>query len=376
MNRRDFLSLSATGIIGLGISSLPLPVFAKGRNEKSYSIVILGDTHFDVDPPSVYHSHYMEKNDWLNKVQRAEFARNGEMWKDRCPRLLHQASRLIGKDTKMVFQMGDLIQGDCGNGEVHKKMLGDAMNRIKGETQGLPFVTVVGNHDIRGVDAKSAYHEFMPARMSEELKKSITKTTFGFNIGDDAYIFVDFNDPDDAEIDRILDETKQARYTFFITHGPVFPSDDKSCRWFFHGGDSAQHTQARLHFREAFAKRNTIVLCGHTHCTDFMDWYGDGGRITQMTMSSVWTSDAQKKYTVRSEGADQYGMLRKKIMETPDGANLKDETALFDEYRPGIRQHTNSRSQGSYKLNVSKKHVTIDFYAGDSTEISHQFIIR
>ena len=107
-----------------------------------------------------------------------------------------------------------------------------------------------------------------------------------------------------------------------------------------------------------------------------MDWYGDGGRITQMTMSSVWTSDAQKKYTVRSEGADQYGMLRKKIMETPDGANLKDETALFDEYRPGIRQHTNSRSQGSYKLNVSKKHVTIDFYAGDSTEISHQFIIR
>ena len=68
-------------------------------------------------------------------------------------------------------------------------------------------------------------------------------------------------------------------------------------------------------------------------------------------------------------------MLRKKMMEKPD-SNLKDESALFDEYRPGIRQHINSRSQGSYKLNVGKKQVSIDFYGGDSEEVSHRFIIR
>ena len=105
-----------------------------------------------------------------------------------------------------------------------------------------------------------------------------------------------------------------------------------------------------------------------------MDWYGDGGRITQMTMSSVWTSEKQKTYTVRSEGADQYGMRREKRRQ--EGEDLKDERALFDEYRPGIRQYTNSSAQGCYKLNVSKKHVTIDFYAGDSEEVSHQFVIR
>ena len=374
MKRRDFLALSATGIVGLGLSSFPLSMLAKGRGEKSYSLILLGDTHFDVDPATVYHANYMEKTDWLNKVQRAEFARNGEMWKDRCPRLLRRANQLIDKDTRMVLQMGDLVQGDCGDGEVHKKMLADALDRMKGELNGLPFVSVVGNHDIRGVDAKQAYHQFMPGRMSQELGKTVTKTTFGFNIGDDAYIFIDFNNPDDAEIDRLLDETKGARHTFIVTHGPVFPADINSCRWIFHGGGSKAETEARRHFRQAFAKRNAIVLCGHIHTTEFMDWYGDGGRITQMTMSSVWTSEKQKTYTVRSEGADQYGMRREK--RRLDGEDLKDERVLFDEYRPGIRQYTNSSAQGCYKLNVSKKHVTIDFYAGDSEEVSKQFVIR
>lgn len=245
---------------------------------------------------------------------------------------------------------------------------------MKSETQGLPFVTVVGNHDIRGVDARSTYDQYMPARMSEELNKTITKTTFGFNIGEDAFIVIDFNSPDDAEIERLLDETKGACHTFIMTHGPVFPADITSCRWIFHGGASEAETEARRHFRQAFARRNAIVLCGHIHQTDFLDWYGDSGRITQMTMSSVWTSEKQKQYSVRSEGAADYGMLRER--RRLNGEDLKDERALFDEYRPGIRQHINSSSQGCYKLNVNGKHVTIDFYGGDSQEISQRFTIK
>ena len=338
MNRRDFLTLSATGIIGLGASSFPLSLFAGGKRDKSYSLIILGDTHFDADPPSIYHSLYNEPNEGRNTAHRSEFTRNGEMWKDRCPRLLKRASQLIVEDTRMVLQMGDLIQGDCGSGEVHRKMLADALDRMKSETQGLPFVTVVGNHDIRGVDARSTYDQYMPAR------------------------------------ERLLDETKGARHTFIMTHGPVFPADITSCRWIFHGGASEAETEARRHFRQAFARRNAIVLCGHIHQTDFLDWYGDSGRITQMTMSSVWTSEKQKQYSVRSEGAADYGMLREKKRQK--GENMKDERALFDEYRPGIRQHINSSSQGCYKLNVNGKHVTIDFYGGDSQEISQRFTIK
>ena len=121
--------------------------------------------------------------------------------------------------------------------------------------------------------------------MSEELGKTITKTTFSFTIGKDAYIVLDFNNPDDMEIEKLLKETKGARHTFVITHGPLFPFDGGSCRWFFHGGNTKEHTAARRHFRKLFAQRNVVCLCGHVHSTEFADWHGDGGRITQMTMN-------------------------------------------------------------------------------------------
>lgn len=374
MDRRQFISLSSIGIMELLMSSDILAA-RKIKAKSSYSIVILGDTHFDTEPDSVYHSNYNEKVEWLNRVQRAEFARNGEMWRERCPRLLKRASRLIDKNTKMVLQMGDLIQGDCGKGEVHQKMLSDVMDNFQKELGGLPFVTVVGNHDIRGVDAEKTYHTYMPARMSKELGQDIRKTTFSFFVGNDVYIVLDFNRPDDEEIEKLLRESEGARHTFVVTHGPLFPYDGGSCRWFFHGGDSEAHTAARRHFRQLFAQRQAICLCGHTHKTEFADWWGDGGRITQMTMNSVWAREELAQYHLQAEGAANYGVLRMKG-KMDNGSDVKDESPLFDEYRSGLREYTNSPAAGSYKLNVSRKNITIDFYAGDSEELTHRFVIR
>lgn len=372
MDRREFLSTFGMGLVALSLS--PSSLMAKTKNGE-YSIVILGDTHFDTEPASVYHSHYNEPVEWLNRVQRAEFARNGEMWRERCPRMVARATRLVTKDTRMVFQMGDLVQGDCGNGDVHRKMLDDVMNYFKGEFHGLPFVTVEGNHDFRGVDAEAVYHDYMPKRMSQELGMDIQKTTFSFNIGPDAFIFIDFEHPDDAEIDRLLDATEGARYTFVIVHGALFPMDDPGCRWIFHGGDSEKHTNARRHFRKRFAERNVICLCGHTHTTEFYDWYGDGGRITQVTLNSVWKDEATGHYVIDAEGPENYGSLRKAQMKD-DGSKPNDETALFDEYRPGLKTWTHSPAAGSYRMNVSKKGVTIDFYAGASEKVSKRFVVR
>jgi predicted phosphodiesterase len=375
MNRRQFLALSSAGLLDLLWSSRA-EAKALNLSKEDYNIIILGDTHFDTEPASVYHSHYNEKVEWLNRVQRAEFKRNGEMWRERCPRLVSRAAELMDDKTRMVFQMGDLIQGDCGDPEVHKKMLDDVMNRFKTEFGGRPFVTVAGNHDIRGTGAEKAYHEYMPARMSRELDEPITKTTFSFHIGPDAFIVIDFNTPDDAEIERQLAATAGARHTFILTHGPVFPSDDSSCRWFLHGGADPKNTEARRHFRQEFARRQAIVLCGHTHNTEFADWYGDGGRITQMTMNSVWAADELGTYTVEAQGAKQYGELRKNIPAADDESKLKDETPLFDEYRSGLKRYSFSPAAGSYKMTVGKKHITIDFYAGDSRNISHTFKVR
>lgn len=148
----------------------------------------------------MYHADYNEPVEWLNRVQRAEFARNGEMWRERCPLLLkRRLNDWFGYQNGISIGLGDLIQGDCGNPEIHKKMLEDVMNRFKSELHGLPFVTVTGNHDIRGTNAKEAYHaSYMPERMSEELGKSITHTNFFSRSAMMQDIVLDFNDPDDT----------------------------------------------------------------------------------------------------------------------------------------------------------------------------------
>lgn len=387
MDRRDFLKISGLSLVAVSCGTSAAQA-SEPRHSSKYSIVILGDTHFDTDPPSVYHSLYNEPVQWLNDVQRKEFARNASMWSERCPRMLRRAASLVDGNTRMILQTGDLIQGDCGAPEVHRKMLCDVMDSFKKELGGLPFVTVAGNHDIRGnydiegrydssgSGALKVYSEYMPGRMSEELGQPVTKTTFSFWIGRDAYIVIDFNNPDDTELDRLLQQTVNARNTFILVHGPVFPYDGGNCRWIFHGGASEKETAARLHFRKAFAERHAIVLCGHTHCTELADWHGDGGRITQMTMNSVWSDESKGKYTINASGAEQYGELRKKINSLDNGTAPEDETPFFDEYRAGLKSYLHSPSAGSYKMTVSGRHVLVDFYPGDSPTPGATFVIR
>ena len=377
MDRREFLNISFCSLAGLALSGSLTPAEArKRRRDAQYSMVILGDTHFDAEPASVYHSFYDEPVEWLNRVQRAEFARNGEMWRERCPRLLKRAACLVDENTRMALQMGDLIQGDCGNPDVHRKMLEDVMNRFKAEFGGLPFVTVSGNHDIRGKGARAAYNEYMPKRMSQELSKEILKTTFGFNVGDDAYLVLDFNRPDDAETEKLLSDSKGARHTFVISHGPLFPMDSDSCRWFYHGADKPEDTQARRHFRREFAKRKVICLCGHSHHTRLTEWKGDGGLITQLEMTSVWAGEANGIYKVHCDDPQKYGLNRMNRKTMPDGSPIKDESALFDEYRPGLNRYLDSIAAGSYKMRVSDKSVEVDFYPGDDTFCATTFKLR
>lgn len=344
------------------------------ESAKTYSIVILGDTHYDTEPASVYHSDYKaDEDEYHVLMHRKEFARNGEMWRERCPRMVERASRLITPDTEMVFQMGDLIQGDCDNPETHIKMLDDALNKFKTQLGGLPFITVEGNHDVRGEGARKAYHTYMPQAMSRELGKEITKTTFGFTIGPDSYIFVDFNHPDTDEIKRLLKEAENARYTFVVSHGTEFPIDNRSARWMLFGDE--KDTALRQEFRKLFAERNVIFLCGHTHRIELYDWFGDGGRITQMTMNSVWANDGLAKVDTVSTDIRTYGELRNKEKNI-DGSAVTDEKAFFDEYRDGLKRYLLAKGAGSFKMNVSRKGVEIDFYGGDSEEITEKFIIR
>ena len=378
MDRRHFFKVSAAGIAGLSLSGGFSPLLARKSADGRYSIVILGDTHYDVADPEKYHAGYTDPNPKREALHRKEFTRNGNMWAGRCRQLVKRAACLVDEETKMVFQMGDLIQGDTASAAIHTQFLADAMDLFKSDlAPDLPFVTVAGNHDLRGNDdavVSKAYADYMPARLSKELGQEISGTNFQFRCGPDAFVFINFSKPDVPEIKRLLAETDGARHTFVVVHSPVFPFDDaKYFWWFLLGGRKDPRPEERREIRALLARHNAIVLCGHTHNTEFLDWRGDGGRITQMTMSSVWAKPEQGSYKELASGPEAYGTL---LFEKNPDLRTEANLALFDEYRKGLQAYSTADAAGSYKLFVDGKRVWVDFYAGDSPRLSKRFQLR
>ena len=374
MDRRDFFKYSAGAALSMSMLSRAADVFAKNGPDENYSVVILGDTHYDVKDPEVYHAGYTDPNPEREANHRKEFVRNGEMWAERCPALVKRAAGLVDKDTRFVLQMGDLVQGDTATAEIHTRFLDDAMGLLKaGVAPALPLVTVAGNHDLRGNDdavITQAYNDYMPARMSRELGKEIKDTDFLFDVGPDAYLVINFGKTTIEKVENLFDAAKGARHTFVVVHSPVFPYDSaKYWWWILFGNRQDSRAEERRFARQLMASRNAVVLCGHTHKTELLDWYGDGGRITQMTMSSVWANEAQGKYKVLASGADGYGSRSK--FENEETAKR-----LFEEYRSGILRYTYANAAGSYKLFVEDNDVYVDFYAGNSPRLSERFYLR
>ena len=376
-SRRSFLGLMAgaagTGWLS-GCRSLNL-----AKDARTYSVALLGDTHFDSTDTKKYHAEYLTDTSKARyELHLKEHVRNADMWADRMPRLLKASGACVRSDTAFALQMGDLVQGDCANPTIHKQMLADMISLAKSAYDELPFVTVVGNHDIRGTGALAAYDEMMPRVMAAELKRPVPGTTFAFRQGPDAYIVVDFNAPrpDVALLKRLLAESADARYVFVVSHGPAIPNGNG--RWFLLGGP--KYDAKRREIRSLMAARNAIVLAGHTHCLEYYDCVFPEGRITQFVANSVWSSEDAAKLVVRDEGAAMYGQRAKAIKKRYGREVPQKErdglVRLVDEYRPFVKDYLFANAAGHYRLEVSDARVVAQFFSGDATSPSRTFVLR
>lgn len=360
--------------------SAALPGCLSTARRGDYSVSVLGDMHYDAFPSTKFHSTAIAK--WgpkkLHPARLKEFKRNAMMWQDLCKRILAASSKCVRSDAAFALQLGDLVQGDCESDALHRQMLAEATGLLEKAYPQLPIVSLCGNHDIREGDddkgAAKAYAEFMLPFDSRQLRPflsgGVSATTFGFRKGPDLWIVLDFNygSRDVGIVRKLLAENPDVRYTFVTTHGPVLPMDLWRCRWFYLG--KAKDDALRREMRALFAKRNAIVLAGHVHTLELKDWYGDGGRITEMVLNTcAGTSNGTYHPAIPQVKAD-------KPEEFGRGDAKPDLKALYDEYRPGLRRYFLARAVGHHILHVADEGVTLDYFGHDSMTPTQSFTIR
>lgn len=379
MTRREFVGgVVATGAVA-GCRMFRRP-------GESYSVAVLGDTHYDAAPDTTYHLGFRIAFDGTGKHPKRylEFVRNAKMWAGPSKGILAASGKCVTPDTKFVLQLGDLVQGDCNDFAVHRKMLRDTTAFMKSVyPKDLPFISVCGNHDIRhGNDANDnaavvPYGEFMVPFSREQVGEwacgRIAGTTYGFRCGSDLYVMVNFNDGEKTVpvVRRLLEENSDVRYTFVVTHGGVFPLDSWDCRWFYLG--NPKQDAERRGMRELLASRNAIVLCGHTHHLELKDAKFPEGWLTEMTMNTVAGSQDGAEFPaepeVVREGVSSYG-------ETDWARRTPGVAALFDEYRPFMTRYYYANAVGHARMRVSDDGVWFDYYGRDALEPTKTFLLR
>ncbi len=382
MKKTVSLLLTASLVLAVLSACVAPPGGAAARKPaadlSTYSVVALGDLHYDAESPERFHAEFIKRN---HGSGNPNFLRNAKMWAGPSRRMLEASAKCVGPDAAFVLQLGDLIHGDCESDTVHTQYLAEATSVLEAAYPKLPIVSVAGNHDIRSGfkpnGATAAYCQFMLPYLTRQLSglvsNGVDKTTFGFRLGPDLWIFADFNVGvrDLGVIKKLLADNEDARYTFFCSHGPVLPSDIGSTnrfrRWFFLGAEG--YGKQRCALRALLAKRNAIVLCGHLHALEYKDWFGDGGRITEMVLSSVLIRDEAEPSVIFDSPA-KYGDW------PPNAVTNAATSALFAEYKPGLKVRYAARAGGHHMLHVSDSGVTLDYYGLDATTPTKTFTIR
>ncbi len=323
---------------------------------KAYDVLLFGDVHYDTPEVRV-------AGQTLSQNLQKEFERNMAQWKANIPAMLDAAAAQVSRDTAFAIQLGDLIQGDCGSGELHRKSLEQALNQFNKRLK-IPFYPVKGNHDVRGKGGKTAYNEIVLPYLSGALKldKPLqNKANYAVKQEGDLYIFFDGMEPDVEFVKKELAANTDARQVFFLTHYPVLPCVRSR------GADGVvfgrpNREQERLELRRILAERNAIVFSAHVHNTNLVRYKDEHGTITQFTCFSIVSSPNAPFAQERMADIGEF-------FNIPDLEKIqkeqKDFAGVIDSYRGRYQEFTAYRpGAGFYILKSTELGVSIELYFG------------
>lgn len=339
--------------------------------EDTYQIVTMGDLHYD---NKECREPEMLKN--LKDWQKDEMNRNLRSWREDGESL--KMLELVGKtavelNSPFVLQMGDFCQGDAGSEAMAAKLIMACMNTCKQYIH-VPFIATKGNHDPRGKGANAAVNKTLPAFWSKEMNidPPLTSTTFAFRQGPDVFIILDditlgaakrekegevekVTYPNLENLEKLLKENTDARYTFIVCHLPIIPTS--ADRWMPFGGPKTD--AQRLYLLNLLCEHNAIILCGHIHGNTFIEYENEKGKVAQLTSISLYPSPNAAKMGRPSYGGVEKYMMRKNVRD----AILQDQNwvPFLGTYMTGLKRYVTLGGAGYCIVKISPDGVVNEY---------------
>ncbi|MCR5380575.1 MAG: metallophosphoesterase [Lentisphaeria bacterium] len=357
-------------ISGLVLILFVVTLFAA---DDTYQIVMLGDLHYD---NVECREPEMLKN--LQDWQKSELNRNLRSWREggESLKMLELAGKAAAElNAPFAIQNGDFCQGDAGSEAMAAKMIMACMNTCKQYIH-VPFIATKGNHDPRGKGANAAVNKTLPAFWSKEMNidPPLTSTTFAFRQGPDVFIILDdiilgsakrekvgdvekVTYPNLENLEKLLKENADARYTFIVCHLPIIPTSEG--RWLPFGGQKTD--SQRLYLLDLLCEHNAIILCGHIHGNTFIEYENEKGKVAQITSISLYPSEKSANMGKPSYGSVEKFMMRKGVRE----ALLKDPACapFLSTYMTGLKRYITLGGAGYCIVKISPEGVVNEYHS-------------
>lgn len=368
-NRREFLKALLTGAVGLTLAAPR----TRAAGPEGFRFLLLGDIHFD--HPEHHDMEWLQRTKPDDVRQVKEYTRQTREILPRLFATLRQVIREAGPESAPPFafamQVGDLVEGLCGNAKLALQQDEDALRFLRGEDLGVPFLFTKGNHDITGPDAPEAFKEVFHPFLREQAGRvrsgvELSRACYAVEHGGALFCFFDAYDKEslpwlEAELAR-----RTARHCFLVLHPPVVPYGARAT-WHIYSNDREKATRER--FLELLGKHNVLVLGGHIHKYSLLvRTTSAGGRFLQVGLSSVISDpDASPQHVL--QGVESYTPDQVKVEPDFSPATEKQRRAVYPLEAPFVKAFEYADVPGYAVLMVAGSQVTARVYSGVSRKL-------
>lgn len=362
MDRRQFLHQFAAS--ALASRGNPAPA-------KSFSFVLLGDLHFD--KPEHHDFEWVKGHSPDSVRQSANYSR---ITQDLMPRLFATVREKIAEQSRagvpvsFVLQVGDLVEGLCGNEELAERQNREALALIRISRLGVPFLFAKGNHDVTGPGSqemfRSVFHPFLTTQARELSPglEDVKSANYAVTFGNTQFAFFDAYEAESLDWFEKVAAARTAEHLFVVVHPPVVPYGARAT-WHLYSGTKDQAKRARL--LEILGLQEAFVLGGHIHKFNALARTASRGRFAQLAVSSVINSAEVKPKDVLSGIACYNGdQIRVEPQHSP--GTEKQRRAVYEAERPYVKAFEYADLPGYAIVTVDGARVTAKVYAGITPE--------